>query len=121
MKRKIRFVLLCCAVVVMASCDPYRLDSQSMSDAFETARLVYGDGENDTVLFIPNLDKASGYFAQKRQYGKAALAALYYGYSELGFDNAAAMESLLMAEQYGVLTNDSLTVARAQYQEGKMP
>ena len=112
--------MFCCAVVVMASCDPYRIDSQNMSDAFETAKLVYGNGESDTLLFIPELDKVSGYFAQKRQYGKAALAALYYGYSELGFDNAAAMESLLMAEQYGVLANDSLTVARAQYQEGKM-
>lgn len=113
-------MLFCCAVVVMASCNPYRLDSQNMLDAFETAQLVYGNGESDTLLFIPELDKVSGYFAQKRQYGKAALAALYYGYSELGFDNAAAMESLLMAEQYGVLANDSLTVARAQYQEGKM-
>ena len=112
--------MFCCAVVVMASCNPYRLDSQNMLDAFETAQLVYGNGESDTVLFIPNLDKASAYYAQKKDYGKAALAGLFQGYAEKDYDKAAAMESFKAAEQYGEKVHDSLTMARAQFQMGKL-
>ena len=91
-----------------------------MAAAYEQARLVYGEGENDTLLFIPELDKASAYYARKKDYGKAALAALYHGYAEKDYDKAEAMNAFKETEQYGELVGDSLTMARAQYQMGRM-
>ena len=63
---------------------------------------------------------ASLYYANKKQFGKAALAALYNGYAEKAYDKEAAMEAFKEAERYGELVNDSLIIARAEYQMGKM-
>ena len=41
------------AVVVLAACEHYPRESERIVAAFEQAQLVYGEGENDTVLFIP--------------------------------------------------------------------
>jgi tetratricopeptide (TPR) repeat protein len=106
--------------MALAACGPYPRESKRMAEAFEQAQLVYGKGENDTLLFIPELDKASAYYAQKGDYGKAALAALYHGYAEKDYDKTLAMNAFKEAEQYGELVHDSLTVARAQYQMGRM-
>lgn len=99
-------------------------ESQKMEAALEQAVAVYGDGnleiEVDTALFIPGLSEASAYFASKKQYEKAALAALLNGYSEKDFDKEAAMQSFKEAEHYGELAQDSLTTARAEYWMGKM-
>ena len=76
--------------------------------------------ETDTALFIPGLAEASQYYVGKRQYGKAALAALYNGYTERDFDKEAAMVSFKEAERYGELAHDSLTMARAEYWMGKL-
>lgn len=108
------------AVVVLAACENYPRESERIVAAFEQAQLVYGEGENDTVLFIPELDEAPAYYARKKDYGKAALAALYHGYAEKDYDHTTAMTAFKEAEQYGELVHDSLTVARAQYQMGKM-
>ena len=109
-------------LVVMTACN-YR-ESQEMETALEQATAVYGDGnlelEVDTVLFIPGLSEAPAYFAGKRQYGKAALAALLNGYTEKDFDKEAAMLSFKEAEHYGELAQDNLTMARAEYWMGKM-
>ena len=106
----------------LASCGSR--ESQEMEAALEQATAVYGDGslemEVDTVLFIPGLSEAPAYFAKKRQYDKAALAALLNGYSEKDFNKEAAMLSFKEAEHYGELAQDSLTVARAEYWMGKM-
>ena len=81
--------------------------------------LLYGQGENDTVVFVPELDHAAAYFADKKQFGKAAHAALYNGYAQLAAqDKATAMHSFREAEEFGHLANDSLTVAWAQYETG---
>lgn len=105
----------------LASCSSR--ESQEMEAALEQATAVYGDGslemEVDTVLFIPGLSEAPAYFAKKRQYDKAALAALLNGYSEKDFNKEAAMLSFKEAEHYGELAQDSLTVARAEYWMGK--
>ena len=99
-------------------------ESQKMEAALEQAVAVYGDGnleiEVDTALFIPGLSEASAYFASKKQYEKAALAALLNGYSEKDFDKEVAMQSFKEAEHYGELAQDSLTMARAEYWMGKM-
>lgn len=107
-------------MAALVACTPYPRESQRMAEAFEQAQQVYGDGENDTLLFIPELDKTSVYYAGKKNYNKAALAALYYGYSEKEYDKQAAMEAFKKAELYGELVHDSLTVARADYQMGKL-
>lgn len=107
----------------LAACSPYPRESERMADAMAQAEAVYGDGnllvETDTVLFIPGLAEASGYYAGKKQYAKAALAALYNGYTERDFDKEAAMASFKEAEHYGELAGDSLTMARAEYWMGK--
>lgn len=107
-------------MAALVACNPYPRESQRMAEAFEQAQQVYGDGENDTLLFIPELDKTSVYYAGKKNYNKAALAALYCGYSEKNYDKQAAMEAFKEAALYGELVHDSLTVARANYQMGKL-
>ena len=107
--------------VLLVSCNTR--ESQEMEAALEQAKAVYGDGnlevEVDTVLFIPGLSEAPDYFAGKRQYEKAALAALLNGYTEKDFDKEAAMLAFKEAERYGELAQDSLTVARAEYWMGR--
>ncbi len=117
---KNRCIIFWLVFMALAACSPYPRESKRMAEAFEQAQLVYGKGENDTLLFIPELDKASAYYAQKGDYGKAALAALYHGYAEKDYDKTLAMNAFKEAEQYGELVHDSLTVARAQYQMGRM-
>lgn len=107
-------------LAAFVSCTPYPSESKRMTKAFEQARIVYGEGENDTLLFIPELDKASNYYANKKDYEKAALSALYYGYSEKDYNRQEAMKAFEEAEQYGKQVHDSLTIARAAYQMGKM-
>lgn len=107
-------------LLLFVTCEPYPRESKRIASAFEQAQLVYGEGENDTLLFIPELDKTASYFVRKNDYGKAALAALYYGYSEMNYDRTVAMNAFMDAEHYGDLVHDSLTVARAQYQIGRM-
>jgi tetratricopeptide (TPR) repeat protein len=69
----------------------------------------------------PELERAAAYFAQKKQYAKAAHAALYSGFVQQHYDEKEnAMRSFKEAEQYGGLAVDSLTVALAEYRMGKM-
>ena len=68
--REIWFLLF---AAFFAACSPYPRESERMAEAMRQAEAVYGDGsllvETDTVLFIPGLAEASGYYAGKRQYG----------------------------------------------------
>ena len=82
------------------------------------------DSFEDTAYHIatsPELEHAADHYAKKKQYAKAAHAALYSGYVQQHYnEKEAAMHSFKDAEQYGLLSNDSLTVARAEYRMGKM-
>ena len=82
------------------------------------------DGFEDSAYRVatsPELERAADYYSRKRQYGKAAHAALYSGYVQQHYnEKEAAMRSFKDAEQYGQLSNDSLTVARAEYRMAKM-
>lgn len=70
---------------------------------------------------IPDLERAASYFAEKRDYAKAALAALYSGYVQQYYkEKAKAMQSYKDAEQYGTLANDHYIVAKTQYRMGEM-
>ena len=63
----------------------------------------------------PDLERAAAYYAGKKQYVKAAHAALYSGFVQQHYnDKAAAMQSFKDAERYGTIVKDSLTVAQAK-------
>lgn len=119
--KHLSFYVLLLLLAILAACNTRQ--SREMEAALEQAKAVYGDGslelEVDTVLFIPGLNEAPAYFAKKKQYDKAALAALLNGYSEKDFDKEAAMLSFKEAEHYGDLAHDSITQARAEYWMGK--
>ena len=69
----------------------------------------------------PELERAAAYYARKKQYGKAAHAALYSGFVQQHYDEKeAAMRSFKEAEEYGELAGDSLAMAFAEYCMGKM-
>ncbi|MBR5631603.1 MAG: hypothetical protein IKW82_08170 [Bacteroidales bacterium] len=69
----------------------------------------------------PELEHAGAYYANKKDYTKAAHAALYSGFVQQHYDEKeAAMRSFKEAEQYGLLATDSLTMAQAEYWMGKM-
>ena len=69
----------------------------------------------------PELECAAAYFARKKQYDRAATAALYSGFVQQHYgENKIAMQSFKDAEQYGDMAGDSLAVAMAQYWMGKM-
>ena len=69
----------------------------------------------------PELERAAAYYARKKQYGKAAHAALYSGFVQQHYDEKdAAVRSFKEAEQYGKMVDDSLTVAQAEYKMGSL-
>ena len=69
----------------------------------------------------PDLERAAAYYAGKKQYAKAAKAALYSGFVQLHYnENKIAMQSLKDAEHYGEKAKDSLAVAMTQCLMGKM-
>ena len=69
----------------------------------------------------PELERAAAYYARKKQYAKAAHAALYSGFVQQHYnEKEAAMRSFKEAEEYGGLAGDSLTMAFAEYWMGKM-
>ena len=77
--------------------------------------------EHANLSTSPELERAAAYYAGKKQYAKAAHAALYSGFVQQHYDEKeAAMRSFKEAEQYGKLAVDSLTVAQAEYWMGKM-
>ncbi len=78
--------------------------------------------DNHAILSTsPELEHAAAYYAGKKQYAKAAHAALYSGFVQQHYnEKEAAMQSFKEAEQYGKLAVDSLAVARAEYWMGKM-
>ncbi len=77
--------------------------------------------EHDNLSTSPELERAAAYYAGKKQYAKAAHAALYSGFVQQHYDEKEiAMRSFKEAEQYGKLAVDSLTVAQAEYWMGKM-
>ncbi len=77
--------------------------------------------EHANLSTSPELERAAAYYAGKKQYAKAAHAALYSGFVQQHYDEKeSAMRSFKEAEQYGKLAIDSLTVAQAEYWMGKM-
>ena len=77
--------------------------------------------DHATISTSPELERAAAYYAKKKQYAKAAHAALYSGFVQQHYnEKETAMRSFKEAKQYGELSVDSLTVAQAEYWMGKM-
>ena len=77
--------------------------------------------EHAYISTSPELERAAVYYAKKKQYAKAAHAALYSGFVQQHYDEKeAAMRSFKEAEQYGEIAGDSLTLALSKYWIGKM-
>lgn len=69
----------------------------------------------------PELERAADYYAQKKQFAKAAHAALYSGFIQKHYsEKQAAMQSFKDTERYGEMAKDSLAVAQAKCLMGKM-
>ncbi len=77
--------------------------------------------DKPTLSTSPELERAAAYYAKKKNYDKAAHAALYSGFVQQHYnDKATAMQSFKDAEHYGGLAGDCLAVAQAEYWMGKM-
>ena len=108
----------------------YFSERQRMEMALLQAEVLFREAPLEDDLFedpahrvatSPELERAAAYYIRKRQYGKAAHAALYSGYVQQYYnENENAMRSYKSAEQYGLLANDSFTAARAEYRIGKL-
>lgn len=108
----------------------YFNERRRMDIALLQGEALFRDAPLDDDLFedtayrvptTPELERAADYYAQKKRYDRAAHAALYSGYVQQHYNEKEnAMRSFKAAEQYGLLANDSLTVARAEYRMGKM-
>ncbi len=76
--------------------------------------------DHDNISTSPELERAAAYYAKKKQYDKAAHAALYSGFVQQHYNEKGnAMRSFKEAEQFGGLAGDSLTMALAEYRMGK--
>ena len=74
-----------------------------------------------TLSTSPELERAAAYYSRKKQYAKAAHAALYSGFVQQHYnEKEAAMRSFKEAELYGKHAVDSLTMAQAEYWMGKL-
>ena len=92
-------------------------------DANEISPIMDDDFFEDhpNISTSPELERASAYYAKKKQYGKAAHAALYSGFVQQHYnEKETAMRSFKEAEQYGDLAGDSLSMAQAKYRMGRM-
>ena len=110
-------------------------ESERMDTALLQAEALFGDrgqeisplmdddffDDRPTLITSPELERAATYYAKKKEYAKAAHAALYSGFVQQHYDEKeAATRSFKEAEQYGEHAGDSLTVALAEYKMGKM-
>ncbi len=113
----------------------YFSERERMDMALLQAEALFGDRGTDLSPIMdddffddhadlstsPELERAAAYFAQKKQYAKAAHAALYSGFVQQHYnEKESAIRSFKEAEQYGKLAIDSLTMAQAEYWMGKM-
>ena len=101
-------------------------ERQRMDLALLQGELVFRDASIDEevlpegVSTSPELERASAYFAKRKEYTKAAHASLYSGYVQQAYgERENAMRSYKEAEHYGGLANDSLTMACAYYKMAK--
>ena len=113
----------------------YFSERERMDMALLQAEALFGDRGTDLSPIMdddffdyhadlstsPELERAAAYFARKKQYAKAAHAALYSGFMQQHYgEEESAIRSYKETEQFSTITNDSLIMALAQYRMGKM-
>ena len=56
---KAPFIIMCLAfVLLLSACVPSN-DSRQMEAALKQGELLYGQGENDSLVFVPGLEQAA--------------------------------------------------------------
>ena len=114
------FIVFGWVALLLAACQGVS-ESERMEEALAQGEVLYGEGDNDSLVFVPGLEQAALYFAERKQWGKAAHVALYNGRAQNAANNkTAAMQSFKAAEQYGGQAGDTLMVAWAQYETGRL-
>ena len=112
----------------------YFSERQRMEMALLQAEALFGDRGQEisplmdddffdgkpTLSTSHELERAADYYARKKQYTKAAHAALYSGFVQQHYNDKTAMQSYKDAEHYGGMAGDSIAVAQAQYWIGRM-
>lgn len=93
------------------------LQAETLFDSLGEPRDVKGC----LVATLPDLAEAPGYYERKGDLPKAAHAAMLYGHDQRHFgDPKVAAKTFKKAAQYAMMTNDSLTAARAEYHLGDL-
>ncbi len=116
-------------LLALAACNSYEKEYEKAEAVLQEAERLYQHphGERsdytgaDTVQISQELTDAAEFFVKREDFWRAAKAALYCGYAQKENDDKIfAMKSFKDAEQYGTISGDSLTTARAQYNIAKM-
>lgn len=114
------FVACLWMALLLAACHGVS-ESEQMEEALAQGEVFYGESDNDSLVFVPGLEQAASFFAERKQWGKAAHAALYNGRAQNAVHNkTAAMQSFKDTELYGGQAGDTLTVAWASYEMGRL-
>ena len=107
--------------------EAFLTDAQRMNMALLQAKALFKDtgidgrDETQSVPTSLDLERAAEYFATKKQFDKAAEAALFNGYVQQEANNkTASMLSFKNAELFGKIALDSFTVAKAEYNIGQL-
>lgn len=130
MKPLLRTILGLSLLAFFASCHGPQREARRMEMALLQGEALFShvsldDDDIDSVLSrfspSPDLEQAAAYYAKKKEYAKAAHAALYSGYVQQYYnDQTTAMQSYKEAEQYGTLAEEDLVVAKARCKMGMM-
>ena len=124
-----RLYIGCFFLTLLFSCNSSNDEYIYMCKVLQNAESIFqhpdgeriGQSEADTLDFAQELEKAIGVFIKNDDLEKAAQASLYCGYAQIETeDKTMAMKSFKEAEKYGVISGDSLTTARAQFNIAKL-
>lgn len=116
-------------LLVLFSCNTSTDKYEAMDAIIEEANALYqhpnGERYNktdaDTLDLASELKNASSFFLSRHDNEKAAKAFLLYGYAQKeNGDKTSAMKSFKDAEYYSIISEDSLTTARAKFNIAKL-
>ena len=115
-------------LLVLFSCNTSTDKYEAMDTILKEANAIYQhpngerfDINNDTIQLSPKLMEAASFFILTHDNEKTAKAFLLYGYAQKeNGDKTSAMKSFKDAEYYSIISEDSLTTARAKFNIAKL-
>ena len=60
------FVACLWMALLLAACHDVS-ESERMEEALAQGEVLYGEGDNDSLVFVPGLEQAASYFAERKQ------------------------------------------------------